>query len=228
MTDAPRVKICGLARREDALAAAEAGADYLGVVLTAGFGRSLTRAAAGRVLDGLDVAKVAVLVDESVDDALRAGEAIGAEILQLHGAEPVETVQALCERGDFGLWKAVRARSVDEVEDVVARYGPFVDGVLVEGWRHGAIGGAGLRLEIDPDRVRAAVPSGTDFILAGGLTPETVSDAVARFRPDVVDVSSGVEAEVGVKDHERLLAFLNNARSSLRNELPMADSGRGS
>lgn len=213
MTPPPRVKICGLMRRDDALAAAQVGADYLGVIMSEGFGRSMSGQDAAAIVEGIDVSKVAVLVDESVERSVEAGRAIGAEVLQLHGRESVETVRALRDAGGFRLWKALRARSVEDVHDTVRHYRPFVDGFLVEGWREGAIGGAGLTLEVDAAGVRAAIPDDSDFVLAGGLTPESVADAVARFRPDVVDVSSGVEREVGVKDHGRLSAFVQHARA---------------
>jgi len=220
------VKICGLTRREDAERAAAVGADYLGLVLSEGFSRSVPHSIAAEVVGGLGVPSVAVLVDEPPDSAAVAGRAIGASVLQLHGAESVDVVRALRDRGDWTLWKGVRASSLDDVIAAVDEYGPHVDGLLSEGWREGAIGGAGLHLEVDPDEVRRAVPSGLAFVLAGGLTPETVLDAVARFRPDVVDVSSGVEREVGTKDHDRIEAFVHRARSIAIPQPPLADPGR--
>jgi phosphoribosylanthranilate isomerase len=135
-------------------------------------------------------------------------------------------VRALRGLGDWTLWKGVRANSIDDIRAAVDEYGSHADGLLIEGWREGAVGGAGLHLEVDPDAVRRAIPSDLTFVLAGGLTPESVSRAVARFRPDVVDVSSGVEQEVGTKDHDRIESFVQRARAIAFPQPPFADPGR--
>ena len=92
-------------------------------------------------------------------------------------------------------------------------FGEMLDGVLVEGWRDGAIGGAGLTLGVDPVELNRVLTRSVSFVLAGGLTPESVADYAARFGPDVVDVSSGVERERGLKDPDRVEAFIRAARS---------------
>lgn len=211
MSRGPRVKICGLQRNEDALFAQEAGADYLGVVLTAGFGRSVPWEAAPSVVAQTSVARVAVLVDESPAAAAEAAAVIDASVLQLHGDEGVGTIRELRERGPWLLWKAVRARSLDDLHRAVDALGDDVDGFLVEGWRDGVVGGGGVRVTLEPAAVRAVVPSGVDLILAGGLEPGSVAEMVARFWPEVVDVSSGVESEVGRKDHGLVQAFIREA-----------------
>ena len=207
----PRVKICGLRRAADASEADRAGADYLGVVLTPGFGRSVTGDAARELLHGTQAMRVAVLVDESPERAIELGQQIGAAVLQLHGSEPPEYAGSVRRAGPWQVWKSVRARTVADVTDVVTRYGKDVDGILVEGWRDGVVGGGGAVLEAPAEAVRAAVSGSLDLILAGGLTPEGVADAVARFSPNVVDVSSGVERAFGEKDAERIRAFIRNA-----------------
>lgn len=209
-----RVKICGLTRREDALAADEAGADYLGVVLSSGFSRSVAPRSASAIVAGTRARKVAVLVDETPDDAALAATAIGADVLQLSGDESPEAMVELRARGAWRIWKAVRARSIDELADALERYGRAVDGILVEGWKAGSHGGSGTRVTLDAASVRASVPDALDFILAGGLGPDSVVDAVRAFRPDVVDVSSGVERSVGVKDPDRVQAFIEAARAA--------------
>jgi phosphoribosylanthranilate isomerase len=206
------VKICGLVRNADARVADEVGADYLGVVLSAGFGRSVAPERAASVLEGTSAARVAVLVDEAPARAATLARGIDAAVLQLHGSERPEEVVELRERGEWGLWKAVRAATADDVRRAVDRFGAIVDGLLVEGKRDGVVGGGGVRLALDPAAVRDAVPSALAFVLAGGLTPEGVEDAVARFRPDVVDVSSGVERAVGEKDPARVAAFVRSAK----------------
>ncbi len=206
-----RVKICGLMRRDDALAADRAGADYVGVILSAGFSRSVTLANAAAIVAGTVARKVAVLVDETPAGAAAAATALGADVVQLSGDEPPETVEGIRALGSWSIWKAVRARSVDDLVRAFERYGERVDGILVEGWKEGSKGGSGTRVLLDAQVVRDLVPDSVDFVLAGGLAPDTVGEAVVAFRPDVVDVSSGVERAVGLKDRERVRAFVEAA-----------------
>lgn len=206
------MKICGVTRGADARAAQRAGADYVGLILTPGFGRSVTPEAAAALVAGVSIARVAVVVDETPTRAARAARSVGAAVVQLHGDEGRETVRALRQLGDWAVWKAVRARSLDDLRSVVDDVGDLVDGILVEGWKKGVMGGGGVRLALDPDEVRSAIPDGVAFVLAGGLEPGSVAAAVARFRPDVVDVSSGVEAQRGVKSEESVDAFVRAAR----------------
>jgi len=207
-----RVKICGLVRREDARAADEAGADYLGVIASPGFRRSVAPASAREVLAGARARKVAVVVDMEAAEAAEVARAVGADVIQLHGSEEPSVLAALREAGSWTLWKAVRAASLADVEAAAARYGNVADALLVEGWKEGVIGGGGARLGLDPGRVRALIPSGVEFVLAGGLDADTVAAAVSGFRPDVVDVSSGVERAVGAKDPTKVAAFIREAR----------------
>ena len=139
---------------------------------------------------------------------------IDADVVQLHGAEPPEEVRRVRESGDWRVWKAVRARTVEDVADAVLDYGATVDGLLIEGWKEGFVGGAGAVLMLAPDAVRAALPDGLTFVLAGGLTPDSVGAAVDAFRPGVVDVSSGVEGSPGEKDENRMRRFLSAARNT--------------
>ena len=118
---------------------------------------------------------------------------VGAGVIQLHGEEPPSVLAELRSRGPWKLWKAVRARAVEDIERAVERYADYADGILVEGWKEGVVGGGGARLDLGSEGVRDLIPERLDFILAGGLDPDTVGDAVKAFRPHVVDVSSGVE-----------------------------------
>lgn len=208
----PRIKICGLTRLGDAQSAEEAGADYLGFVLSAGFSRSLEPSLVGDIVRGTMAARVAVLVNEPPERAIELACALEADVVQLHGHESVDTARVVAAAGDWRVWKAVRARTVEDVRRTVLDFGAAVHGVLVEGYRDGAVGGAGLVVGLPPAEVRASVQDPLRFILAGGLTPQTVGEAVRRFRPDVVDVSSGVDAEVGRKDPAAVRAFIANAR----------------
>jgi len=192
----------------------EYGADFLGVVMTSGFSRSMELQGARELVEGVRARRVAVLVDESVDEATRKAEALGAQVIQLHGHEPQQVLEALARRGTWSLWKGVRVRNVEDVVAALGKYRGLADGILLEGWKEGVVGGGGVRLEIDPERVHEHLSDAQHLILAGGLGPATVGAAVARFRPDVVDVSSGVESKVGEKDAALVGAFISAARSA--------------
>lgn len=209
-----RVKICGVTRREDALAADRAGADYVGVILSAGFSRSVAPAAASALVEGVRPITVAVLVGEEPRAAEAAARWIGAGVIQLHGEEPPSVLADIRTRGAWKLWKAVRAREPADIERAVESYADVADGILVEGWKEGVVGGGSARLDLDPERVRALIPERLDFILAGGLEPRTVADAVTAFRPEVVDVSSGVERTRGEKDEGLMEQFVESARGA--------------
>ena len=206
------MKICGLTRNVDARFGQEAGADYVGVVLSQEFGRSVPVGEGARVLDGVSIPRVAVTVNESSADNVALAQEIEASVIQLHGDESRETARDLRDAGAWSIWKAVRAREAEDVRRVIDDFGDTIDGVLVEGWRDGAIGGAGLTLGVEPRDLEAVLRPPLTFVLAGGLTPESVADAAARFGPDVVDVSSGVEIERGVKDPARVEAFIRAVR----------------
>jgi phosphoribosylanthranilate isomerase len=209
----PLVKICGITNRPDALAADAHGADYLGMILSDGFGRSVSHDQAAEIMCDVRATRVAVVVDEVPAAAAARARALGATVIQLHGHEDRACIEALRELGEWTLWKAVRARSVDDVLRAVEDLGHVVDGVLVEGWREGVTGGGGVHVALSADDVRASVPDGLTFVLAGGLTVAGVPDAVARFGPDVVDVSSGVEQRVGMKDSDLVGRFIAAVRS---------------
>lgn len=208
---ASAVKICGLTRPPDARLADRLGASYLGVVLSAGFARSVTPSRAPEVLEGTRADRVAVLVDEPPARGAELARAIGAAVVQLHGAESPEDVRALTALGPWLVWKAVRVRNGEDVERAVLDYRGAADAILLEGWKEGVVGGSGARLPVDGSTVRRHFANGPKLVLAGGLTPENVGQAVRAYGPDVVDVSSGIEARTGQKDERRLAEFIRAA-----------------
>ena len=212
MANQVRVKICGLMRNEDALIADRAGADYLGVILSRGFRRSVALEECAAIVEGTKSLKVAVVVDEDPDGTESAAYRVGASVIQLHGNEPLDVVEELRHRGSWKLWKAVRAQSLEDVRVALDLYGSLVDGILVEGWKEGVVGGGGARVTLEPVGLRSLIPSNCDFVLAGGLGPDTVAEAVGLFSPNVVDVSSGVERRLGEKDPDGVSAFIDRAR----------------
>ena len=213
MSDLVRVKICGLTRREDVVMADELGADYVGVVLSPGFGRSVDLSAAPGLVRGVSATRVAVLVDVDPDAAEAAAEALGAGVVQLHGEESPEVVEAVGALGPWEVWKAVRVRTPADLTDALTRFGSVADGILVEGRKDGVVGGGGARADLGVlEAVRGEVSPELTLILAGGLTPANVREGVARLRPSVVDVSSGVEEIPGNKSRALVQRFIGEAR----------------
>jgi phosphoribosylanthranilate isomerase len=214
---AVRTKICGITRLEDAGLAGRAGADYVGAILSPGFRRSVEPEFASRYPEESGRPLVAVTVDAPMPDLVDIARRAGASVLQLHGDEPPERLEALRDEGEWELWKALRVRSADEVRAALDRYADAADGLLLDGWHPEHRGGSGIRFPWDlVEPVRPEFPSGLRFIAAGGLQPENVAEAVQRLSPDVVDVSSGVEIEHGIKDPARVRAFIRNATRDLR------------
>lgn len=231
-----RVKICGLTRPEDARAAAAAGADFVGFVLAGGprhvepvRARSLGEEARRAAGAGAGPEPVAVLVDVSADEARAAATAAAAGIVQLHGEETPAVCADLRAAG-LVVWKAVRPRSLEELREMVGRYEASVDALHLEGWSPRAAGGTGtgfpwrwiatLRAEgvlSEPGSSAAgeAAPPRPLLVLAGGLDPDNVGEALRRVRPDAVDVSSGVEVRPGIKDPDLVRAFVRRARGAV-------------
>jgi len=198
--------------------AAALGADYVGLVLTDGFVRSVGVDEASGLVRDVPAIPVAVLVDEDLETAARVAEALGAGVVQLHGQESPEIAEALRALGPWEVWKAVRVRERSDVTDALHRYGSVVEGILVEGWKAGVVGGGGVRADYAAlEEVCPAVSAALTLVLAGGLTPDNVAEGVARVRPSVVDVSSGVEETPGRKDRALVQRFIEEAR---RDPLP--------
>jgi phosphoribosylanthranilate isomerase len=210
-----RVKICGLTRPRDAREAAAAGADFLGVVLVSGSPRYVSAPRAREIGEAGGLPLVAVVADEEPAAAAELADAAGASVIQLHGAEAPETVAALRDLWRGRLWKAFRVREPRELDSMVRPYLGLVDGVLLDGWHPDLLGGAGVRFDWEgAAAVRSGLPSDLTVVAAGGLTPENVARVLPVLRPDVVDVSSGVESDPGIKDPRSVKAFIRAVRSN--------------
>lgn len=210
-----RVKICGLMRPEDARSATEFGADYVGAILSEGFGRSVPPSVAREFaqVDGPQL--VAVMVNEPIGAAVAKARQVRASVVQLHGEESPADLDDLRREGSWALWKAVRPRTTDDLVRAAERYADHADALLVDGWHRDQVGGTGVSFPWEVvERVRDALPPGLTLVTAGGLTPETVAEAIGRLSPDVVDVSSGVESVRGRKDPEKMHAFIQAVRGA--------------
>jgi phosphoribosylanthranilate isomerase len=217
--EAPAFKICGVTGASDAKAAEAAGASYLGANFVPGSPRRVETRVAAELASSVSIPLVLVIADMRPSDAAAMARAAGARGIQLHGAEPVETVEALRGEGDWELWKAVRVRSPADVLGAFGRFGEIVDLLLLDGWDPIRLGGTGAPFDWRAvGAIRRNAPKGLRLGIAGGLTPENVQEAVGLLEPDLVDVSSGVESAPGVKDHDRMgelarrLAMLGRGR----------------
>lgn len=202
---AVRSKICGITRVEDALAAAAAGADAIGLVFYAKSPRAVSVEQARQIIAALPpfVTTVGLFVDAGRDELRQILAQVPLDLLQFHGDESAEQ----CEGHGRPYIKALRVRAGDDVAAQVARY-PGAAGVLLDTFVEGVPGGTGLAFDW------SLVPAGLakPVILAGGLTPENVAAAIARVRPYAVDVSGGVESAKGIKDADKVRAFIRAAQ----------------
>jgi phosphoribosylanthranilate isomerase len=210
-----QVKICGVCAAGDAAQAAAAGADYIGVILVPGRPRSRTEQQAGEIYGAArGAARVGVFVDPEPAVALGLADRLGLDVVQLHGNEGAELAAALRDAGR-AVWKAVRVREAADVRRAVGKWDGVADALLLDGWSASGEGGVGATFSwSDVAPLRARWPPGLRLVVAGGLTPENVAAAVAALRPDVVDVSSGVEATLCVKSPDRVHAFMAAARGA--------------
>jgi phosphoribosylanthranilate isomerase len=201
-----KIKICGLMRAQDAEHAAGAGASYLGVVFAEGPRAVSSDRARDVVAVAAGVPVVGVFADHSVDEILQIADQARFSMVQLHGDYPETAAERLRAEG-FRVWRVVRIAVPSDLDLLIAAV-PSSDAVLVEPRVAHARGGSGLPLDLAIAREARARLAGHPMVLAGGLTPETVGDAVSLVRPEVVDVSSGVERQPGIKDFNKIARFV--------------------
>lgn len=199
---AVRSKICGITRIEDALAAAEAGADAIGLVFYAKSPRAVDVQQAREIVRALPpfVTTVGLFVNASRCELNEILEAVPLDLLQFHGDE----TPADCEGYNRPYIKALRVRPGDDLEAACKLY-RSASGILLDTYVAGVPGGTGEAFDW------SLVPAGLSkpIILAGGLSPANVAEAIARVKPWAVDVSGGVEQGKGIKDHAKIRAFID-------------------
>jgi phosphoribosylanthranilate isomerase len=201
-----KVKICGLTSVADALTAAEAGADMIGLMFYEGSPRHIPLATAVEISRALPpfVLRVGVFVNPEPAQVLEAIAACGLNLLQFHGDEPSE----FCTQ--FGLMsvKALRVQSAASLQTLENFH---TDAFLLDAYSKAGLGGTGEKFNWD--LAVEARKFGKPIFLAGGLTPENVADAVKKVNPFAVDVSSGVESAPGKKDAAKVRAFIAAVRA---------------
>jgi phosphoribosylanthranilate isomerase len=204
-----RVKICGITRLEDGMAAVEAGADALGFMFYAPSKRAIAPGPAAEIIRQLPdgVRKVGVFVDATLEEVRRVAEVSGIDTVQLHGRETPEYCAAF---PGLAVWKAFRIASRKSLEELGAYSG--VEAWLLDSYVAGEMGGTGATFNWD--LAVEAKSLGKPILLAGGLNAGNAAEAARRVAPFALDVSSGVESSPGRKDTTKVRAFIEAARSA--------------
>ena len=205
-----KVKFCGITRIEDAREAVRLGAWAIGLNHWEQSPRRCDPGTAVQISAEVRrvVEVVGVFVNSTLDELARAAEDESLAMLQLHGDEGPDFCREAARRTGCKVIKGVRVRSAAEVHAAEAFR---TDYHLFDAHRPGTPGGTGETFDWElVGARRSQVPA----ILAGGLTPANVAEAISIARPDAVDVASGIEASPGVKDHELMAAFVRNAQQA--------------
>ncbi len=210
-----RIKICGIRRQEDALAAVAAGADAIGCLVALDYAApDRVRPADARAIFAAVppfVARVLVTHRTALGDVIELTRESGATVVQLHGEFPLVAISALREALPYAaIVKSVHVTGEDTIDAALAA-GRVADAILLDTKSRGRIGGTGTTHDWSIS-AKIAEASPKPVILAGGLTPDNVAGAIARVRPFAVDVNSGTRGADGWKDHEKIRAFVDAAR----------------
>lgn len=202
-----RVKICGITSPEQALMAQAAGADLLGLVVYSKSSRyvDVQQAAKIRQVIGPQTQCVVLLVNADEALVLEVIEQVKPDLLQFHGDESPE----FCQQFKVPFIRAIRMREGLDIDAEVSAY-RAEGGFLFDAWVEDQYGGTGHQFDW------SRLPASTDYslILAGGLTPDNVAEAVRLVKPDIADVSGGVESSPGIKDQAKVTAFIRNAKEA--------------
>ncbi len=200
-----KVKICGITNAPDALAAVEAGADALGFMFYEPSPRNVSIRQATEIIRELSpfIIKVGVFVDAPEDLVMRAISDCGLNMLQFHGNETPE----YCTQFGLMSMKAFRIRDASSLESL-QQYP--TEAYLLDAFVADKLGGTGEKFNWE--LAIEAKKLGRPIFLAGGLTPANVAEAVRMVQPYAVDVSSGVEAAPGKKDHDKIREFIRAAK----------------
>jgi phosphoribosylanthranilate isomerase len=202
-----KVKICGITNLDDAIAAVDFGADALGFVFFKESPRYIPDSRAALIIKRLPsfITTVGVFVNEQPEHIENIIATTGIDVVQLHGAESPEECR-LARR----VIKAVRVDTLESLDPLIS-YREIVSAFLLDTFTSGLFGGTGKIFNWD---IAVEAKQFGRIILAGGLTPDNVAEAVKRVRPYGVDVSSGIEFEQGRKDHKKMQLFIERAKAA--------------
>ena len=210
-----KVKICGITRKEDLDAAAEAGADAVGFVVgTAASPRNMSLETAEKLFRQVPpfMKSVLVTVPTSMNELTETCGKLNPCIVQIHGKNILNTALVREKLPTTPLIGAVNANSPDALEAASAASKIF-DAVLLDSFANGRYGGTGIVHDWELSKLVKRVIYPKPLILAGGLNPENVAEAVRVVQPYAVDVSSGVELQPGLKDNQKMINFIKNAKN---------------
>jgi phosphoribosylanthranilate isomerase len=206
------VKICGITRLEDALVAADAGADWLGFVFYPVSKRYIQPKTCMQIVNELsrrnfEAVFVGVFVNEDLQNVQEIMAYCGLNLAQLHGEESEADLEVLKPRS----YKAIRPKNQTDLDYLLKRYSSpeRIPQVLVDTYHESLKGGSG---RVGDWMLAREAARRYPILLAGGLTPENVKDAIQQVCPWGVDVSSGVESHAGIKDSSKIKAFVRNAK----------------
>lgn len=204
-----KIKFCGIRRLEDVAAVNLCQPDYMGMILSGGFRRSISQEQAQRLVQekSATIAAVGVFVNESSETICRMAEQLHLQVIQLHGNESAEQIQTLQQKTGLPVWKALRIGTLEDLE--AAGTNP-ADCLILEGKTGAGIGGTGVCADWE---LLARHSWNRSFFLAGGLQPENVLGAIATVSPTGVDFSSGIE-EDGVKSLRRMKQLMTLIRGA--------------
>lgn len=214
-----KIKICGINTVKDAQLVGLAGADAVGLNFYQNSSRRVDIETADALVATLraTVKRVGLFVNSSADDINQVAERLQLDYIQLHGDEPAELLSELSERPILRAFRFGEAGA-----DEIARFleacgaGRRPDGILVDALKPGEFGGTGEVADWDAVAGAKPVLGEIPLVLAGGLTPFNVAEAIAKVRPDAVDTASGVEAQPGNKDPMLVRAFVNAAKKAFQ------------
>ncbi len=206
-----RVKICGITREEDLAVVLDAGADAVGFVVgVPSSPRNISSEKAEKLVRRVPIfaKSVLVTVPTNMGALLKTCEQLNPDILQIHGENPVD-VSKLQEK----LPNTPLIKAVDSVQNALQASGSF-DAILFDSFIDGKYGGTGIVHDWKLSKRAKQVIYPKPLILAGGLNPKNVKDAVSIVKPYAVDVSSSVEAHPGIKDRRKIIEFITNAKEA--------------
>jgi phosphoribosylanthranilate isomerase len=213
-TDAPRIKLCGITSRDDALMAVDAGAWAVGCILWPGSPRACDPAEAARIAAAVRrrAHVCGVFVNATLDDVAGLVDGLGLTMVQLHGDEGPAFCAEVARRTGAKVMKAMAVRGRADIRALEAFH---TDYHMLDAHRTGMRGGTGETFDWELVRSRR---SRIPLVLSGGLNPENVGEAIAAVHPFAVDTASGTEASPGVKDPAKVAAFVEAVRASVLEE----------
>jgi phosphoribosylanthranilate isomerase len=202
-----RIKICGITNLDDAMAVVDYGADALGFVFFEQSPRFVTHKKAATIIKKLPpcITTVGVFVNQDPEQIVKTVSMTGIDVVQLHGNESPEGFAS-----SRRIIKAIRVKSLESLDPLI-HFKDWVSAFLLDTYTPDIFGGTGQIFNWD---IAVEAKQFGRIILAGGLTPDNIAEAVRWVRPYGIDVSSGVESDKGKKDYKKLKLFIERARGA--------------